>query len=81
MEFDSFNYTPKEVIKIIREWTGLTQEEFGKLVGKKGKSWTRHVEHGDTNFLYQDLYKICNLYGIQIIFKKVKVTEKDKITN
>lgn len=28
------DYKPKEIIKIIREWTECTQEEFSKIVGK-----------------------------------------------
>ena len=28
------DYDPKDVIRIIREWTELTQKEFGKSIGK-----------------------------------------------
>ncbi len=34
MKFIANNYEPKEIIKIIREWTEKTQEKFGKEIGK-----------------------------------------------
>ena len=32
MKIIANNYTPKEIIRIIREWTELSQEEFGKTI-------------------------------------------------
>lgn len=34
MKFIANNYEPKEIIKIIREWTELTQKELAQEIGK-----------------------------------------------
>ena len=77
MKLSSKDYEPKEIFKIIREWTGLTQEQFGKLLNKKGRSWARNIEYGSARFYFNDLYKICNEYNIVISFEKTK----EKVTN
>ena len=37
MKFIANDYTPKEIIRIIREWTELTQKEFGKTINRSEK--------------------------------------------
>lgn len=34
MKFIANNYEPKEIIKIIREWTELTKKELAQEIGK-----------------------------------------------
>ena len=38
MRLNFNDYEPNEVIRIIREWTGLTQEEFAKSINKKKRT-------------------------------------------
>jgi len=45
MKFIANNYEPKEIIRIIREWTEKTQEEFGKEI-KKSKDTVQSYELG-----------------------------------
>ena len=70
MKLIANNYKPNEVFKIIREWTGLSQEEIGHLVGKKNRSWAKSIENGHSRFIYHDLFDICKKNGIKIIFEK-----------
>ena len=76
MKLSSEDYDPKDIFKFIREWTGLTQEEFGELIGKKGRSWARNIEYGSARFYFDDLYEICNKYNIRIVFEKTKTNNK-----
>ena len=70
MKLVANEYEEKEVFKILREWTGLTQEELGNQMGKKGRSWAKGIETGKNRFFYQDLMKICNDYNIKVTFEK-----------
>ena len=35
MKFIMNDYEPKEIMKIIREWSEMTQEQFGKTIFAK----------------------------------------------
>jgi len=70
MKLIANEYEPKEMFKIIREWTNLTQEELGKEMGKKGRSWAKEIENGKNRFYYSDLLEIAKKYNIKIIITK-----------
>ena len=55
MEINLSNYDNKDIIKILREWTELTQKEFAESIGLKERT-IRSYEAGDT------IYNICLLY-------------------
>ena len=63
------DYSRGEVIKIIREWTGLTQKEFAKCIGK-----TRYTvagyEENKINYGIDVLNKISKEFNIDIIIQK-----------
>ncbi len=65
MKINIKDYTKGDIIKFIRQWTGLTQEEFAKKVGK-AKRTIEQYEAGTVN------YKISELFNIEIIFEKLK---------
>ena len=65
------DYTNGDIIKFIRQWTGLTQEEFAKKVGK-AKRTIEQYEAGTVNYKIDFLYKISELFNIEIIFEKLK---------
>ena len=52
-------YEPKDVFRIAREWTNLTQEELGKSMGKKGRAWAKNIESGRSRYFFEDLLKIA----------------------
>lgn len=63
------DYEPKEIIRIIREWTELSQKEFGKTVHRSERG-IQSFELGERNYNMQTLIQIANTHGIKIIIEK-----------
>lgn len=63
------NYEPKDVIMIIREWTGLTQKDFGKSIGKSERT-IQDYEGGKINYSVKTLKNICQTHNIKITIEK-----------
>lgn len=70
MKLIANRYQPKDIFRIIREWSGLTQEEFGALLDKKGRSWAKGIESGKNRFYFEDILDIANQLKIIITFEK-----------
>ena len=70
MKLIANKYNDNDIFKIIREWTGKTQEELGNEMGKKGRSWAKGIESGINRYYFQDFMKICNKYGIKVTIEK-----------
>jgi len=62
-------YGKGNFMKIIREWTGLTQKEFGELIGKKERT-IQDYEGGIINYTADVLEEIANKTNINIIAEK-----------
>lgn len=71
MKFNLNEYEPKEIIKIIREWTELTQKEFGKTINKNAKT-IQHYELGDRNYNIVTFLKIAKQHNLIITVEKKK---------
>ena len=69
MRINASKYEPKDVMKIVREWTNLTQKDFGKLINKSNE-WVKANESGKTNFYFKGLLQIAKLNNIDIIITK-----------
>ena len=66
----TFNkYEPNEVIKIIRQWTNLTQKEFGKTINKKERT-IQDYESGRRRYYVNTLKNICKVHNITITIEK-----------
>ena len=65
------DYGPGDFIKIIREWTGLTQKEFGKRLGKSCRT-IQDYESETSNYNIKMIEKISNEFGITITAEKKK---------
>lgn len=63
------DYDPKDVLLIIREWTGLTQKEFGKTIGKSERT-IQDYEGGRINYNVQLIKTICKVHNIKITIEK-----------
>ena len=63
------DYDPKDVIRIIREWTELTQKEFGKSIGKAERT-IQDYEAGKSRYYIDTLYKIAEVHKIEIVIIK-----------
>ena len=38
MKLQAEGYSTEDILKILREWTGLTQKEFGKTINRSERS-------------------------------------------
>lgn len=65
------DYDRGTFIKIIREWTGLTQKEFAKVLGKSERQ-IQNYEAGTRCYDIKILDKISKEFGISIIAEKEK---------
>ena len=69
MKVNLNDYDRGSFIKFIREWTGLTQKEFGKELGKSLRT-IQEYEAGDVNYGINVLYTISKEFNIDVIFEK-----------
>ncbi len=65
MKFIANSYKPNEIIKIIREWTELTQEEFGKSIDRS-KDTVQSYELGRNKMTLDKLMEIAKKFNIVI---------------
>lgn len=69
MKIVANDYTAPEIIRIIREWTELSQKEFGKTVHRSERG-IQAFELGERNYSLQTLLQIANTHGITITIEK-----------
>ena len=73
MRIKANDYSPAEIIKIIREWSGLTQEGFGKMLGRSRHS-IQSMELGRKNVFLHTLLEIADKQGLSITIEKKSKT-------
>ena len=71
MKINANKYEPKDINKIIREWTNKTQKDFGKDINKTNE-WVKANESGKTNFYFKDFLELCKKNNIDITISKNK---------
>ena len=64
-------YTSDQIVKMIREWTELTQKEFADSIDRSERGW-RMIENGERKCDLPTFLEICNKYNIEIIIRKGK---------
>lgn len=69
MKIVANDYTAPEIIRIIREWTELSQKEFGETVHRSERG-IQAFELGERNYSLQTLLQIANTHGITITIEK-----------
>ena len=69
MKFQATDYTPKDICRMIREWTNLTQDDFGKSINRSGRS-VRMLESGASHLTVETLLSIAKIHGIKITVEK-----------
>lgn len=69
MKLNANDYSKGEIIKIIREWTNLTQKEFAKAVNKS-KRTIEQYEAGTVNYNIEFLKDVAKKFDIDIIISK-----------
>lgn len=69
MKLNMKDYTRGEAMKIIREWTNLTQKDFAERIGKS-KRTIEQYEAGTVNYGVDILKTIAEEFNIDIIIEK-----------
>ncbi len=64
------NYTPGETIKILREWSEMTQEDFAKILGYKGRSAITKIESDITKISFNKLMELAKNENLIITIEK-----------
>jgi DNA-binding XRE family transcriptional regulator len=63
------DYNANEIIRIIREWTDLTQNEFGDTI-HRSRHTIQSMELGRSGIYLQTLLDIADKHGIVITIEK-----------
>ncbi len=69
MKLNLKDYTKGDAIRIIREWTNLTQQDFADRIGKS-KRTIEQYEAGTVNYGIEVLKTIAKEFNIDIIIEK-----------
>ena len=69
VEIKANDYRANEIIKIIREWSGKTQEEFGKEINRT-KNSIQLYEYGQRNYDFELLLKLAKKENLIITIEK-----------
>ena len=71
MKIVANNYEPKDVMRIMREWSGEKQADFGKSIDLSGMT-IQGYERGVRRYTFETLLKIAKKYGYTITIEKSK---------
>ena len=63
-------YTPGETMKIIRQWSELSQEKFAKKVGYKSRGAIAKIEGDITTITFNKLMEIAKLENLIVTIEK-----------
>lgn len=63
------DYDVKDIMRIIREWTELDREKFGKSINKSANT-IKNYEIGKSNYTVPLLKKIAQKYDLEITIEK-----------
>ena len=64
-------YTKGEIMRIIREWTGLTQKQFAQDIGKSEGSVQKY-EADEVNYGIETLLEIVKKHDLVVTIEKKK---------
>ena len=70
MKLVANDYEPHETFKILREWTGLTQEELAKELNRRSRHEIKNIETGNARFYFETILEICKKHNIKMVFEK-----------
>ncbi|MFA5603465.1 MAG: helix-turn-helix transcriptional regulator [Bacilli bacterium] len=70
MKIIANNFEVKEIMKIIREWTELSQEDFAKSIGRKSRDGISSIEQGRAKVYLNELLKIAKKHNLIITIEK-----------
>lgn len=71
MKLKANDYNNSDLIKIIREWTELSQQDFAQSLGLT-RSTIAKYERNERNYTFDTFIKICRKHNIDVILEKKK---------
>lgn len=69
MKIKANNYKAGEIVKIIREWTEMSQAEFAKTI-KRSRDSINNIENGRNRIFLDTLLEIAKIHNITITIEK-----------
>lgn len=63
------DYKPNEIVKILREWTELSQEDFAKSV-YRSKDSIKKIEIGQRNVYLHTFIEWAKIHNVKITMEK-----------
>lgn len=69
MKVNVKNYQPNEIIRFIREWAELSQEDFGKSVNRTANIISDY-ERGIIHCSFNRFLKMCKEHNVEVIIHK-----------
>ena len=69
MKIKANNYKAGEIMKIIREWTEMSQTEFAKSI-KRSRDSINNIENGRNRIFLDTLLEIAKIHNITITIEK-----------
>lgn len=69
MKIIANDYTSSEIIRIIREWSELSQKEFAKRIHRSERG-VQYFELGERHYTLETLIQIANEFDIKITIEK-----------
>lgn len=69
MKIVANEYNEKDVMKILREWSGKKQPDFGSSIGLSGMT-IQGYERGIRKYTFETLMKVAKKYGYTVIIEK-----------
>ena len=71
MKITAKNYRANEIFKMIREYTGKTQKEFGESIDRT-KTTIQYYEYGQRNYDFELLLEIAKKENLIITIESKK---------
>lgn len=69
MKIKAENYEANEIVKIIREWTNLSQEKFAKELDRS-RNGINNIENKRNKMYLNDFLEMCKKFNITVTIEK-----------
>lgn len=71
MKIKANDYKANEIMKIIRDWTTLSQHKFAEKIGRS-RNGINNIENNRNRIFLNDFLDICDKFGITVTLEKHK---------
>lgn len=69
MKINANEYQARDVVRIIREWTELTQKDFAKTLSRSRDS-INNIENGRNKMYLNDFLEMCKIHNVKITIER-----------